>query len=400
MRSLAFAVVVATLIGDPARAQEAVSEPEFLEGLGPQHAGMRALGDDIARAAALRRRATTLGNPRVEFSSEQPADSLRQDTWTLAWAPPIDGRRGLARDAAQAGLESARERTAFERARLRRDQRKAYADWSLAEERGDVLGRQLVLVQDLSRQARQRAEVGEESGLAARRLELAASEVSGQLASARTDRVRAEAVALGWRPELAGRKPGLPELSAAPASLDPGQRPDLRALRLEVQQTELEARLAGRFWNAPELQAGWQRLDDRGSAQTGPVLGFGWTVPLFDRNQGGRIEAQRRKEVAQARLALASTRAEYESRALLEAYRLSAAAAEDSARQTRDADRLVEAATASFRAGEATLTDLLDTLRAVREARLHALDLRAAALELHRDLELWMPAVEPGGGER
>jgi outer membrane protein TolC len=401
MRSVVVSLAVAaTVSGGPAMAQQPVTEPEFLVGLGPEHAGVRALGEDIARAEALRRRATALGNPRIEFNREQPADTLRQDTWSLAWAPPIDGRRGLARGAAQAGLEAARERTAFDRARLVRDLRKAYADWSLSEQRGEILARQLALVQDLSRQARQRADVGEESGLAARRLELAASEVSGQLASARTDRVRAEAVALAWRPELAGRKPVLPELPPPPASLDPAHRRDLRSLGLEVRQAELEARLAGRYWTAPELMAGWQRLDDRGGAQTGPVLGFAWSVPVFDRNQAGRIEAQRRKEIAEARLTLATARAEREATALLEAYRLAAAAAGESERETRDADRLVEAATASFRAGEATLTDLLETLRAVREVRLRALDLRQAALELHRELEVWMPPAGPDGGQR
>lgn len=400
MRSVVFIVAAATLSGGPATAQEAVTESEFLGGLGPEHVGVRALGEDVARAEAVRRRATALGNPRLEFGREEPADSLQQDTWTLAWAPPLDGRRGLARSAAQAGLEAARERTAFLRARLTRDLRKAYADWSLSDQRGAVLGRQRALVEDLARQARQRADVGEESGLAARRLEIAASEVSGQLASARTDRVRAEAVALGWRPDLAGRKPVLPELPSPPASLDPAERPDIRALRLEVRQTELEARLAGRYWTAPELQAGWQRVGVGGSAQTGPVLGFAWTAPVFDRNQAGRIEAQRRKEIAEARLALATARTAYEAPALLEAYRTAAAAAEASARQTGDADRLVEAATASFRAGEATLTDLLETLRAVREVRLRAIDLRAAALELHRELEAWTAPAGPGGGQR
>jgi len=123
-------------------------------------------------------------------------------------------------------------------------------------------------------------------------------------------------------------------------------------------------------------------------------------VPVFDRNQAGRTETQRRKEIAEARLALATARAEHEATALLEAYRLAAAAAGESERETRDADRLVEAATASFRAGEATLTDLLETLRAVREVRLRAVDLRAAALELHRDLEVWTAPGWPGGGQQ
>ena len=38
-------------------------------------------------------------------------------------------------------------------------------------------------------------------------------------------------------------------------------------------------------------------------------LGFGWTVPLFDRNQAARAEAGAREDAARARLALAEARA-------------------------------------------------------------------------------------------
>jgi len=401
MRGLGLVVLLAApAFGNVAGAQEGVTESQFVEGVGAEHAAARALGEDLARAEALRRRAAALANPRFEFSREQPDDSPRQDTWSLAWVPPVDGRRGLARGAAEAGLEAARERVALERARLRREVRRAYADWSVSRERREVLSGQLALVEDLAGKARQRARVGEESGLAARRLELAASEVDAQLLVARTHQIRAEATALGWRPDLAGRRPTLPVLPAPPSMLDPANRPDLRALQHEARQAALETRLARRFWTAPELQAGWQRLADRGSSLSGPVLGLAWTVPLFDRNHAGRTEAARREQIAEARLALASARAERELKAAQEAYALAAAAAEDSARATVDADRLITAAAASFRAGEATLTDLLDTLRAVREARLRSLDLLGAALEAHRELELWSTGPLPSGGDR
>lgn len=401
MRGLGLVVVLAApAFGNVAGAQEAVTESQFVEGVGAAHAAARALGEDLARAEALRRRATALANPRLEFSREQPDDSPRQDTWSLAWVPPLDGRRSLARGAAEAGVEAARERIALERARLRREVRQAFAEWTLSGERSEFLSGQLALVEDLAGKAQQRARVGEESGLAARRLELATAEVQAQFVVARTQQIRAEATALGWRPDLAGRRPTLPVLPPPPTIVDPANRPDLRALHHEARQAALEARLARRFWTAPELQAGWQRLADRGRSVSGPVLGLAWTVPVFDRNQGGRIEAGRREQIAEARLALASNRAKRELKAAQEAYAVTAAAAEESARGTVDANRLITAAAASFRAGEATLTDLLDTLRAVREARLRSLDLLGAALEAHRELELWSMALLPSGGER
>jgi outer membrane protein TolC len=401
MRGLGLVVVlVAPAFGNMAGAQESVTESQFVEGVGADHAAARALGEELARAEALRRRAAAFANPRLEFSREQPDDSPRQDTWSLAWVPPVDGRRGLARGAAEAGVEAARERVALERARLRREVRRAYADWSLTGERRAFLSGQLALVEDLAGKAQQRARVGEESGLAARRLELAASEVQAQFVVARTQQIRAEATALGWRPDLAGRRPTMPVLPPPPSIIDPASRPDLRALQHEARQAALEARLTRRFWTAPELQAGWQRLADRGSSVSGPVFGLAWTVPLFDRNQAGRIEAASREQIAQARLALASGRAERELKAAQEAYAVAAAAAEESVRGSADADRLIAAASASFRAGEATLTDLLDTLRSVREARLRSLDLLGAALEAHRELELWGSGLLTSGEGR
>jgi outer membrane protein TolC len=60
----------------------------------------------------------------------------------------------------------------------------------------------------------------------------------------------------------------------------------------------------------------------------------------------------------------------------------------------------MEAARASFAAGESSLTDLLDSLRAVRDARLGALDLLGDALAAHRDLEAALGRPLTDGGER
>jgi outer membrane protein TolC len=56
------------------------------------------------------------------------------------------------------------------------------------------------------------------------------------------------------------------------------------------------------------------------------------------------------------------------------------------------------AATAAFRAGESSLTDLLDGLRAASAARLGEIDLREQALAAHRELEAALGRPLVGGG--
>jgi outer membrane protein TolC len=59
--------------------------------------------------------------------------------------------------------------------------------------------------------------------------------------------------------------------------------------------------------------------------------------------------------------------------------------------------RVVEAAIASYRAGESSVTDLLDTLEGVRAASLRWLELYGQAHSAHRALELVLGQSE---GER
>ena len=80
------------------------------------------------------------------------------------------------------------------------------------------------------------------------------------------------------------------------------------------------------------------------------------------------------------------------------AYRALSAAVREAAAPAADADRVITAATAAFRAGEASLTDLLDSLRAAMTARLGEIELRGQALEAHRALEAALGRPLVGGG--
>jgi hypothetical protein len=99
--------LVALLVASGAWAQD-VTEKEFLSALRGDGPAERALEDDLARAEAAAQRSRTLANPSLEFYREAPEDNPEVTNWTLAWTPPLDGRFGLSRDAADRGVSASR----------------------------------------------------------------------------------------------------------------------------------------------------------------------------------------------------------------------------------------------------------------------------------------------------
>jgi cobalt-zinc-cadmium efflux system outer membrane protein len=381
-----------------ARAQ-GITEGEFLAGVDERHPAVRALQEGLAAAEAARIRAGTLSNPRVEFWREQPEANPRLTNWTVAWTPPLDGRMGPAKKAADAGVAAAREGAAVDRARLRQELRRAFAAWGLASERRALLAAQADLVGRLAESERQRARAGEAAGLSARRLDLSRAEAQAALRDAEAELARAGAAARAWRPDLStDTRPASPIPPDAPTALSAEGSPELKGLEHQVERSTFEARRAGRFWGFPTLQFGWQRLEDGGVVRDGPILAANWSVPLFDRDKGARVEADRRTEVAKARLELARSRVAAEVEGGLAAYRSLLASAREARQAADESGLVIDAATTSYRAGEATLTDLLDALRTAFAARVRELEIRASALEAHRALEAALGQPLSGGG--
>ena len=262
----------------PAARAQSISEAEFLSGITAESAVVRALTEGVARAEAARRKAGLLSNPRVDFWREQPDANLRVTNWTVGWTPPLDGRYGLGKEAADAGLAAARERLSADKAGLRRDARAAFAAWSLAFERREVLKAQWERVRGLADVERQRARVGEESGLSARRFTLAEAEVRSALGAAEAGHAKAVALARAWRPDLASDAVPAPvEPPAPPAITEAAESPELQAVTHEAEQAALDRKRVGRFLGFPTLQFGWQQVSDGGAVRSGPIFAAGWT---------------------------------------------------------------------------------------------------------------------------
>ena len=371
------------------------TEDQFLSAVGDNHPAALALRRDLGRAEADLKRARLLGNPILDVLREQPDDVPRETVWGLAWTPPLDGRRGSSIERSEARLEAEKADLESRFDFLRLEVRGTYAAWAAARARVEILSRHARRLESLAERMRQRADSGEESALDARRLEMAFETSSAAHSEASAVETRARAAAMAWLLAEDGEgsvepltiQPELSGLPAPPAEVDAALRPDLAAAAFRVEEAEAGLRLSKRGIEAPEILLGWKTIEGPMTDFAGPVFGLSWSLPVFDRRQPDRLAAETDLAVARAESQWISQRAQIGLGAARDAYAELWRSAL-SAREALDGlDEVEQAATASYEQGESTVTDLLDTLRAVVEARLSALELHVVALEAHRRLE-------------
>jgi outer membrane protein TolC len=396
MRSSLAAALAATLAlpasgwgRQPSPSVGAVSEAEFLA-VAADAPVLRALRERTALAEAEALGARAVDNPRLVADREAPSPGTEQIDAAISWQPPRLDRRRLTIAATGAGVTAAQARLEQERLAVRLAMREAFARWAVAEQRNASVVELARRLESLALAQRRRAQAGEVSGLAARRIETAAAEAKGELARSGAELATARAAALAWRPDLPqDSRPQLPELPP-PLSLatPPVTHPELAALEAELAQARLERDAAARVLELPQILAGWQRQrSELGVVAEGPLIGLEWPLPLFDRGRAERARGEARADALDARLQATRERLAATRDGAVGAYLALRDGARDASTAAEIASPMVEAALASFGAGETTVTDLLDTVRQAAAARLQALELHAASLAAQRELE-------------
>ncbi|MEJ7732866.1 MAG: TolC family protein [Polyangiaceae bacterium] len=345
---------------------------------GPDEAAARA---QRLRAEAEATAAAVLPNPSLVIQHQQTLSGPTERETVIGLSAPlgIGGRRFLLQDAAAArrlqALADARA-TTFQAALAFRE---AFAVASLDAARVEIMAAQQAALEALTAAMRGLTRGGEAAGYDLLRQETQARLHLGALQSARGRAASSRALLRAWTGTEVKLATGA-GIAGAPSALEasPPRRvaPELESLEAGARAGALEARAARRRW-VPDLElfAGYRAV--AAGSESGHGISLGVTLPLtfFDHGQGEAARAEADQQLAAA----GAARVRRGNQALLGAARARIVLLQQS---TRDADQaaadagtLRDQAGALYRAGEATVIEVLDAYRVAEEAQLARVDL-------------------------
>jgi cobalt-zinc-cadmium efflux system outer membrane protein len=345
---------------------------------------------DLARSDVERERRWP--NPRLEYTREDAGDA--EDFLTLSQSFDVSGRRALRRRAAELRVEATQQEVAGQHLDLARIVR---AEFSRAANQQELVRALTDWSNKIGAAAETAARLqagGEVSGYDRRRLEREHIGAEARLAAERGALVAAQRrlAALLGAEQLEGvtlQRPAHREIPAdAELTARIEQRPDVAAIAKRIEATTLDARAAQR-WRVPlfDLTAGMKNTD----AASGPILGAGVSLPIFNRNQDELLRANAELAILNAQRTLLIARARGEASGLAaEARELRNAARLFREQALPTSQRLTATAEAAYRAGEVGILELLDAYRTALDAEVEAAELeqraREAEIELTRAL--------------
>ncbi|MEP7383479.1 MAG: TolC family protein [Gemmatimonadota bacterium] len=357
-----------------------------------QRSTVALLSAQVEERRAQRRVASRPSNPTAEFSrvDVEPARRLviNQSLASLVRLP-------LERSSATHYVDAATADSAQRSVNLERDVARAYFAVVAAERRVAFVRDLAQIADSLSILASRRAVAGDISdldraqfALEATRVRLQLSRAEEQLASQRASLARELAMPADAIPPTADRLDAGLEVDALPMmATTAGDTPEVRRARAAARGAEVSERsLRWARLPVPSLfvQRDWGRSADVASSTR---LGLAVPIPLF--SQGNEQldvrAAQARAASAQAReVELDIARALSEARTRLEASVMRARLANDSL--VPGATRLRVGAVRLYEAGRSTVLQVLESLRAERDAQLWALDETLAYQQARADL--------------
>ena len=365
--------LLAAIFMAPAWAQPSLTLADALERARQSNPELRALALEAAAADAAGRQAALPPNPALEYVREGKASQGGSSTIQLSIPLELGGKRAARMAVARAGSRAAVLELAAGRARVEAEVAAAYHQAWLAQQH-------VVLAAQVSETGRR------SSDAAARRV------LAGKISP--VEEARARVAEANWRMEgvtaqreldearirlasLLGSAAGEFGTLAAPVSLEDAALPAgqveyllLSAPAIERAMAEVEA------GNASVQLERAQRMPDvsliLGAKREGPerervrqnIIGLSIPLPLFNRNQGAILAAERRADKARAELE--GTRLRVRAEALQAQARMQAALQQESLVRLDvlpGAQYAADAAMKGFEAGKFNYVEVLDAQR-------------------------------------
>ncbi len=371
---------------------------QVLHNAAQNNARLRASALEAQAAEAAIQQAGVLPNPSLSVDQEDTRRATRTTSVLLSQPLELGGKRAARVELAQRAHDLAQAELADRRADVRATATQAFFDALIAQERVAVAEESLRIASGGTTAASKRVIAGKVSPTEETRAKVAEANARIEWVQAQAEKdiaLQALAAAMGTSqatvPALDGRVdalPGVPDGTRLDARLTAA--PALRRAQADVQRSAAAYQLE-RSKRIPDLtlSLGTKRSEELGRNQA--LIGVSIPLPVFDRNQGGQLEALRRQEAAQALAEAEAVR--LKSEVMQAAAQLKSRRAEVEALKNDvlpGAQSAYEAASRSFELGKFGFLDVLDAQRTWLLARtqyLRALsDAHRAAAELDRRL--------------
>jgi len=335
-------------------------------------------------------------NPQSGYSHE--GAGLTQ-FGTLQQTLPLSGRLGLLRQAGAAAVQVAEMQATYSLWKLCSDMRLAFYDLLLAQQREVVLSDSISQLQEVVRILRERETHGEGSLFDRLRAEREQADLQAELVSARALTAQARSrlssffdgnvdpVSIRAQGEFGVAKelPALADL----LQLAFQSRQDYKAEKQVQEQFQWQERAASRLRiPEPVFFAGLKRAEESRGISYGPYVGFGISIPIFDRGQTRVAELEAELRRSGYREEILDQQVQSEVKGAYGVVRMRRQAAEEYQLQFKEqGPQLERIAQIAYQEGELGILELLDAYRVRRLSILRTLELTAASKQAEIGLE-------------
>jgi len=335
-------------------------------------------------------------NPQSGYSHE--GAGLTQ-FGTLQQTLPLNGRPGLLRQAGAAAVQVAEMQATDSLWKLCSDMRLAFYDLLLAQQREVVLSDSISQLQEVVRILRERETHGEGSLFDRLRAEREQADLQAELISARALTAQARSRLSSFfdgnvDPVSIRARGGFGVASELPALADLLQlaiqsRQDYQAEKQVQEQFQWEERAASRLRiPEPVFFAGLKRAEESRGIRYGPSVGFGISIPIFDRGQTRVAELEAELRRSGYREEILDQQVQSEVKGAYGVVRMRRQAAEEYQLQFEEqGPQLERIAQVAYQEGELGILELLDAYRVRRLSILRTLELTAASKQAEISLE-------------
>jgi cobalt-zinc-cadmium efflux system outer membrane protein len=291
----------------------------------------------------------------------------------------LGGRRSVLQDAAASKRDRARadaEATLFENAVAFRE---AYLQATVAEARLAVLTEEQAAVDGFSVKMHGLAGGGEAAGYDLLRQQAHSRRHRATLEEAKAHALSARARLGAWLEQPAKiTKLSSLELAATWSGPQTVEQPlpQVRSLLAAARASDFEASAARRRW-VPDLEVfgGYRTLSAGSSTGQGVSLAVSLPLTFFDHGQGEAARAEAERDVASALAVQARRSQKAEARAARIGLQGLSRALADAEKASAEMAAIKQKAEALYRAGETSVTELLEVFRMAEEGRLRTIDL-------------------------